>query len=282
MKPKYYRGLSDNEKKEVKDNIYQNLGLDVPGKRTFIAWKNSWSIGIAASIAAVTIGLLLYQMIPVKKNNDTVLLARTGNNEIKKILLPDSSTVILNANSSLHYNKEHHPGSREVYLEGNGFFKVKKTPSGDPFIVHAFSHSITVLGTEFNVNARTPALEVALTSGKVKVNENGNEQNAQFMNPGEKLQLDPINGNFNRSVIDTSLYSAWTTEEWNFRQTSLEDIAALITEYYGVQVVFKTEDVKKLRMTAIMPVSNLKSLVPVIAETLLINITEANNQLYVH
>ena len=48
---------------------------------------------------------------------------------------------------------------------------------------------VTVLGTQFNVNARSGQAEVALASGKVKVELAGSQTSAEYLEPGEKLKI---------------------------------------------------------------------------------------------
>jgi ferric-dicitrate binding protein FerR (iron transport regulator) len=77
------------------------------------------------------------------------------------------------------------------------------------------------------------------------------------------------------------MYSAWTKGEWNFRNTSLGELAKLIADYYSVEVVFSNERTRDLRMTAVMPVNGMPALIQVIRETLPVNLTLKNSQLYI-
>jgi len=159
-------------------------------------------------------------------------------------------------------------GSREVQLEGNAYFNVKKDVAYKSFVVHARSLSITVLGTELNVNARSAAAEVGLISGKVKVTNDDKTQQPIYLLPGDKISLDTLQHTFVRSGIDPQLYSAWTDGKWNFRHTRLEEIAGLIKEYYGVDVRFTKEKNRHLSINAVIAVGSLAKLIPVLAQTL--------------
>src|SRR5690606_3766183 len=66
--------------------------------------------------------------------------------------LPDSSTVWLNAGSTLTFPAVFAADRREVYITGEGYFDVKHR-ANHPFIVHARDVQINVLGTSFNVSA---------------------------------------------------------------------------------------------------------------------------------
>ena len=284
--------LSPQEKSNLKENIYRSLELPAPeswlaGESRVLSLGRNWFrwTAVAASAAVLTVAawLLMKKSGPVAGDRgDGRQMVRSGAKEMKRIVLEDSSVVILNANSSLTYSNSFQEGAeREVQLEGNAFFSVKKTGKHTPFIVHAHSLSITVLGTELNVDARSEAAEVALTSGKVKVEQEGNKDAITFLKPGEKLRLDTAKQVFVTSKMNSDLYSAWTEGNWNFRQTTLEEITGLIREYYGVDIEFKNQSHRHLRINAVIAVSSLQKLIPVIAQTLQIKIELQNNRLIV-
>jgi ferric-dicitrate binding protein FerR (iron transport regulator) len=269
--------LSAGEKEAIKENIYRHLKLDrpfsLPGHK-----KRRWLWPAAAAVLLIAISAYLLNR---SGKHDALLVARTEAGETREIVLPDSSVVILNARSSLQYNNDFSKQStREVYLEGNAFFKVKKD-AHKPFIVHASSLAVSVLGTQFNVDARSPAAQVVLTSGKVKITPKENEQAAAYMLPGEKIKWDTLQQSLVKTKTDVQVYSAWTDKVWRFRETTLEDIGRLIREYYGVEVIFKNEKSRNVKMSAVIPVTDLKTFVRVISKTLRVQIEETNSQLLI-
>jgi ferric-dicitrate binding protein FerR (iron transport regulator) len=279
MERKLFKNLTEEERKNLKRSIYERLGLPEENNTPAPASRKTvWMVAVAASLL-VAAGLLVFRANDRLQENDTIaLLASTKPGEIKQVTLRDSSVVILNPSSSL-YGKNNSDGGREVFLAGNGFFKVKHLVSNRPFVVHANAVNITVLGTQFNVNARSAGVEVALTSGKVKLGRNNGNGQTEFMAPGEKVLA--TDSSFQKSPIDISMYSAWTKSEWNFKNTSLGEIAKLIGDYYSIEVVFADNRTRDLRMTAVMPVNGLPALMQVIRETLPVSLTLRNSQLYI-
>ena len=88
--------------------------------------------------------------------------------EVKHIYLPDSSSVWLNANSSLSYSPDFGQKLREVVLEGEGYFEV--TPdTGKKFIVRGKEVRAVVLGTAFDMVANDSIVTVTVAEGKVAV-----------------------------------------------------------------------------------------------------------------
>lgn len=274
MERKYFRSLTDQERKQLKENIFLQLNIDdMEQKRKFPVMKFV-AIGIAASVL-IAVGLFTLQSAS-RSSSNKIFIARTAAGETKQIMLADSSIVVLNAGSEL-YSNDFGSASREVFIKGNGFFKVKKLASKQKFIVHAKTLDVTVLGTQFNVDARTEQVAIALTSGKVRVNKT-NDSKAEYLLPGDKIQLDADQTSFKREQIDPSLYAAWIKGEWNFKNLTLQEIALLIKEYYDVDVIFNDKAKMNQRMTAVIPVNTLQNLVKVITATLDVEIYQANNR----
>ena len=274
--------LSVEEKSILKQDIFTRLNLQdhlnkPVNKVRHIQWKH-W----AAAAAILVVAFTSFYFFNKHAITEDMLFVQAGNNETREIQLVDSSVVILNAGSSLQYSTQFEEKAvREVFLKGNAFFKVKKEVSKKQFIVHAGILNVAVLGTKFNVNARSAATEVVLTSGSVKLGIDKKAGTEVLMQPGDKVVFDSLNGTLKKIKTDTQLYSAWTDGKWNFRQTSLEDIMELVKTYYGVDIIFKNEKAKLLKMSAVIPVNSLQMLLPVVAKTLRVNISQANNQLII-
>jgi len=273
--------LTGKEKKELKDKIFSQLGLQQPAGPGQTPVRRL--ILLRAAAAVFVLATLSISLLCIWKNQagstPAFLAERTGPNQVKKIVLADSTEVILNANSILEYNPRiSSTRNREVRLEGNAFFNVKRDRGYRSFIVHTRSTAITVLGTTFNIDARSAATEVVLTSGKVKMTA-ASLPYPTYLLPGDKVRLDTVQHTFIRSVADIPLYSAWMEGQWNFRHKTLEEITELITKYYGIEVIFRNEKSRRLRIDAVIPIGSLFKLVPVLEQTIHRKMTLSNNTL---
>ena len=269
--------LSAVEKLILKNTIFRHLHLPVPAYK-LIRKKTIQFLKFAAIIS----GIVLAPIYLVNKFSEKSILIteRSGANETKKIILPDSTVVLLHANSAITYSKEIKQ-DWEISLQGNAFFVVKHKTDNQTFKVHANGVSIAVLGTEFIVNARNKITDIVLTKGKVKVSLNNNKVNDIYMKPGEKVQLDTINKSLVKTAVNTLLYTAWTENKWNLSAATLLEISNFIYKFYGVETVFKNENTKQLKMTAVIPVTDLNSFTNIISKTLEVRIIDKNNKLYV-
>lgn len=79
--------------------------------------------------------------------------------------LPDGSTVFLNHNSTIRYDKKFSP--RTINLEGEAFFSVALAET--PFMITSRYGKIIVTGTEFDVRATEDELVIEVEEGTVEV-----------------------------------------------------------------------------------------------------------------
>ena len=273
--------LTIEEKAALKRNIFDRLQIEeqtpvIPYRKKYYTWIAAAAVAVVALTSA-----FLFFAKPAKKETPSLMVYVSNVVERKEVMLPDSSLVILNTGSSLKYSNDFlNQPDREVSLEGNAFFEVKKEISQRRFIVHTKSLDVTVLGTQFNVDARSSEIEVGLTSGKVKITRPGNSGEA-LMLPGEKIKLDTTDHSLVKTKFDLRLYAAWTENKWRFEQTTLAEVAALIGQYYGIVPEFKKEKYKQLRITAVIPVTSLDQLTQVLSKTLHIQIQQVNERMII-
>lgn len=126
--------------------------------------SNKTILQLVASIAAILIiGFFVFRYAFTANNVESfkTTLAKT---EI--IELPDQSQVNLNSNSNLSYNSKAWETKRQLKLDGEALFKVKK---GERFIVETDYGKVQVLGTVFNVKSRDYIFEVSCFEGSVEV-----------------------------------------------------------------------------------------------------------------
>ena len=200
--------------------------------------------------------------------------ARKGSRS--RSLLPDGTTVWLNAGSKITYDGDFTGATREVRLDGEAFFDVVKQPDR-PFIVHTSGIDIKVLGTAFNVKSypEDKTVETTLYRGSVNVfREEETERKAIRLAPNEKLILlkrtaidaenlskdkaetsSAINigpTNYTIAKIDSTkleserFETAWIYSRLEFRGDSFEELARKLERWYNVTIVFNDEKVKQL------------------------------------
>ncbi len=156
-----------NDKEAAWNNLLTKLesheNVNPISTETKVVKMNRFSYRKIAAVAAMFILAIALVMI-FSQNQQIVHL--TGNAEQKTIILPDNSTVILNAGSTISFDPSNWIENRIVSLKGEAFFNVKK---GTKFEVISEVGKVGVLGTSFNVKARSNQYEVSCFTGKVEV-----------------------------------------------------------------------------------------------------------------
>ncbi|TKC00893.1 FecR family protein [Pedobacter cryophilus] len=161
--------------------------------------------------------------------------------EQKMAYLPDGSSVQLNAKSSLSFHPLWWKMDREVELNGEGFFQVKK---GEKFTVVSDNGSTSVMGTSFNIFARDEDYEVTCLTGKVKVLSIITKDEV-IITPNQMVVLDQA-GNLNANLkVNAKLAVDWTMGKFVFTQTPLNKVLAEIGRRYGVEIK-NTENLTQL------------------------------------
>jgi len=253
------------EMQEVKNNIDRVL-LQVkadhtaPEERPVRRMKKTYYWAAAASIL-VLLSAGWFHFIynaPVK--------ITTGYAQTKNITLPDNSKLVLNANSTITYSKNWNSNSaREVWLDGEAFFEVEKTPHSNApkFSVHAGAINVDVLGTSFNVYHRKGNIAVVLEEGKVALEHNRDHQRA-ILQPGQMMTWDAHT--FNRQPVNTALYTSWKDKRLVFENKPLSEIARILEDNYGYRVAFKKKELEALRFTGACSTDDISILLANIKE----------------
>ncbi len=238
--------------------------------------------------AAAVIGVLVFSAILFRWYTQSYPVAyQTAFGETKEIQLPDGSTVILNANSMLTLGKAWEQ-KREVWLQGEAFFSVKKqesqaTPTGlsryIKFVVHTPDVQVEVLGTEFNVTRRKENTVIVLNSGKIKLRQDSRSEEI-IMKPGDWVEINKTSP-FVRKTVNPELYRAWTNKEWVLENTTLVQIANRIEETYGVKVIIRDSVAAQEAVTGVVPTENLELLVQAVETAFDVRVTRNKNQLVI-
>lgn len=134
-------------------------------KQVRVNWFKT-TLRVAAAVAVLAVAFLL-----IFTNQYRVV--ETGMAEVRTVILPDSSLVILNALSELRIDEDNWNDERRVELQGEAFFQVAK---GSDFSVITPAGTVTVLGTEFNVKDRQGYYEVICYEGRVAVESTGSRE----------------------------------------------------------------------------------------------------------
>ena len=183
-------------------------------------------------------GQLSYTTDGTKTNGEvlynTIATPRGGQYQI---ILPDGSTVWLNAASSLRFPTAFVGKQRTVELTGEAYFEVTKKTSM-PFNVKVNDMDVQVLGTHFNVMAYTEedAVRTTLLEGAVKVTKGAA---VGLLKPGQQAKLNKTAGNIKISEADVEEVMAWKNGLFLFNNEGIKTIMRQISRWYDVDISFE-------------------------------------------
>ncbi len=210
-----------------------------------------------------------------------------------EIVLPDGSRVNLNAGSTLRYNVNFGIESRDLWLDGEGFFDVRK--SAVPFIVRSGTVQIKAVGTSFNVRAYSSEkhIETTLVNGKVIVTDTDHRETASketTLLPNQKLIIARSrNDNVPNKIASQPKISAagtidtapervvlkekidpvpdisWKDNKWIIDREDLESLAVKLERRFDIEIVFKDEQLKSYRYNGSLPDLSLEQVLNVMS-----------------
>ena len=239
-------------KEELKERIFSRIVREAQiGKKRNLKQYLGW----AAVVALVMISSFTYYT----RQNKADWLPAEGVAEIPQVILevpagkvikrvlPDGSTVWLNAGSKIIYNKKFEGSERWVNLEGEGFFEV--TPNlAKPFIVQCGTFQTRVLGTSFTVKslANINIFEVTVRTGKVQVNNSTNILASLL--PLQRLSIEQ-DGEPVLSTVENDRFISWTTGEFYVDNQTFREIAWRLEQRFGMKVIINDAQLEKLRFS---------------------------------
>ncbi|QDH79408.1 DUF4974 domain-containing protein [Echinicola soli] len=241
---KEHKGVQEDDLEKMLTGIYRRIGKATTHKKLSNRKDHNWGkvVRIAASVMLVSLlTVLLYKQLDYttpelpEELKTYTKKARAG--EKLKLRLPDKTFVILNANSTISYTSGFGKGTREVELEGEAFFEI--TPDKErPFMVRAGGVVVTALGTAFNTENRGGNVSVALTEGKVSVENKveGNEESVILV-PGQIASVNRnVRGELGVATFIQEDVTAWKEGKILFKSKPLGEILDDLEEWYGVDI----------------------------------------------
>lgn len=220
----------DKTKEEIWSDHFEKMTSAAPVSREALHKGIFSGRAIYYTAAAAIILLMLVPMVYTRN-----ISAQRG--EHVTIELPDGSTACLNAQSEISYKPLLWYVMRDVKLEGEAYFSVKR---GSRFAVKSDNGSVTVLGTKFNVKSRDDIFEVSCLKGKVSVKSKMDKDFKEevLIEGGEGVSfrgndaMKRISGEANENS------SSWMDYNFVFTGTPLNQVIGEISRQYNIDIVY--------------------------------------------
>ena len=280
--------VPDQSASSVKHNFFTD-------KRSTLSW--------AAAVAGFTVAVGLLFFYPKQKKPDfnIVLKNETTIQVINKsglpepIYLQDGSYVLLKPGSALTYPKQFATQKREVYLTGEGFFRISKNPAR-PFLVYNNNTITRVVGTSFIIRTddRTHQTEVSVQTGRVVVTENVKEnmikavlgKNAEVvLSPNQKTTYSSAQHLFTTTLVAAPLPVIKLDETLNktefvFNETPVATVIKALEKTYAIEII-ATKEVNEATFTGDINELNLYSKLDLICQSVHASYQVSGTKIYI-
>ena len=227
-----------------------------------------------------------------------------------RTILPDGSTVWLNAGSRIVYANFNGP-EREITLEGEAFFDVVQVMSATthkkkPFIVHAGAIDIRVLGTAFNVKSypEEKTIETTLIRGLVQITRKGDTKgDPVYLHPNEKIVLptssteavttnEPVTATNQPTIkqiihIDSTIKenehieTAWVYNRLEFRGDNFEQLALKLERWYNIKIYFEDAAARQLKFNGSLQNETVEQAFMALKEAVSFEVRIVNNEVFI-
>lgn len=226
---------------EVRDRMYANLKTLQERQRPTrnFGWVRRFTTWSSAAAAVIVIGFMLWTKERKTTSPDTrVVQAPLG--KTMKVTLPDGSHIWLNAGSTLSYPNAFAGKTREVVLrEGQAFFDIVRDTT-KPFIVHAKTLDITVLGTSFDVKAykNDRNIRVTVKTGKVGVQVRDKpQQPALLLLPAEQAVVPEKTEQIHISDVSKPAIAPWKDNRMVFEDELVAEVLHALERKYNQHII---------------------------------------------
>lgn len=228
-------------------------------------------VGVAAACVILLIGLGWYYY------TDRIVIA-TGYAQQQLVTLPDHSTVMLNANSSLSYYRAYGMHRKEVWLKGEGLFDIRHD-AADHFTAHAGRLSVEVMGTRFTIRQRRDKIAVALLEGKISIRE-GQSAEALILRPGEAVNYEDTLARLSKIVKLPNQPQAWVNHAIQANGMTVQDIIDTYEDTYGYKIILADPSQAAKKIDGSLSLETEEGVLYTLANILNANIHREGKEIY--
>ena len=272
---------------QVQRSVKETLAKinDIVPRRISLAARINRRFARAAAIiaGAVLLTVAVYTYYNRSYNKSYV---QTNYGELNRLYLPDSSLVVLNAKSNVEFRNNWKTNQREVWLQGEAFFEVRKilnTKNGGdgllPFLVHTEHLTVEVVGTSFDIRERRGITEVVLQTGKVNVHINDGSTANILMKPGDHIIYDPAAGRLTQQTTTPQNYAAWVSKRYVSENATVRDIVHYLEDNFGCKIVINDPAIAGIKIEGPVMLDSLEDALFVLRLTLNVDVIEKDNTL---
>lgn len=218
--------------------------------KKYFTWRRvSWEVGkVAAIFILAFLGIRYWDLKSAEEEKTSLQSIYVPAGQRAELMLADGTKVWLNSRSTLTFPGEFTGETRDVKLDGEGYFAVARNEE-QPFVVETNRYDVRVLGTEFNViaYAEDSVWETSLLKGAVEIWKPGSDVGTLRLEPNTMVSLKE--NKLVKGRIREPDYFLWREGLLCFHNISVRDMMEKLKLYYGVDIVVNNQKLLQNRYT---------------------------------
>jgi transmembrane sensor len=261
---------------EERDKIFERvLSKNKPNNKVRVV---EWFLRIAASIAIiVTVGVYLN-----KGNSPEWIEVKTIAGEVKEIVLPDNTKVLMNGNTTIRYAKYNFLEERWIELSGEAFFKVEPE-SITPLQVMYDSVVLLISAGEFNVESLQHKNESVTTvsQGEVEFIDLRKDGLSLWASTGQQVISKAGYGLLSVELSNNVNFDSWFSGLYVFYKTPVVAVAELLSKDHGIEISVPENNLRYKSLTGVFEDYDASQLLSEVLLLLDAEIEQTGNQYFI-
>jgi ferric-dicitrate binding protein FerR (iron transport regulator) len=267
-------------------NVARRVRIHSPYFHTHLAQEQTWTKRFWRKLSAtpsVRFALIVVSLVGIsyfiaqlmstqeKAPHQTVMREITTNKgEQARIRLADGTAVLLNAQSLLRVPEKLTGNKREVYLEGEAYFDVKRADDIG-FSIQLRNARIEVLGTRFTVHAWPDdnRVRVVVAEGKVSFRSDRAKKPQQVVVTTSEMSMMAEDGTLLPPIrVDLDKQLDWVFGRMEFENTTFREVLKRLERRFNLSFSISDSTMLRRRLTASFKEESLDEILQIITLTL--------------
>ncbi len=217
--------------KKYKSGIEVQDYIELPGLKSPVQKIRMATFMRVAASVIILIGIYVLLKVTVF-NPKQVIISGNDLEQNAPFQLKDGSFIYLNGNSEIMFTKGFGTKNREITLNGEAFFEVKRNEQ-IPFTIKTDNTITKVVGTSFNIcSDQSEKVRVSVVSGMVEFSA-GKRESMVTLKAGEQGLYIPESNTIEKSGINDPNFQSWKTGVLYFDETPLDKVFQLLQKQYS-------------------------------------------------
>lgn len=269
----------DNKKSAFNEIINQ---INIKKEKKSISVGRMYSIAAAILLPLVLGGFTWFYQWTTSSNEPelfTEIVAPPKHNS--QITLPDGTQVWLSPESKLKYGQNYGRKTRNVILDGEGYFEVTKNHE-KPFTVETGHLNVKVLGTSFNLEAYSneTTVRTTLVRGSLQI-ESELISKDFLLTPGDRVSFDVNSRQLTSEKVNTEIYRLVKDGMIIFKRNTLAEVCRKLERWFMIPVEFNGTDNQDLLFTAKFQDEPVEKILKILDLTIPINYQIMNEKIVI-